>query len=462
MHPKERNRAQNFFARLLTLDIDDYSRWSAWLLSRFRLCYHVGLEFIQDRCLLRASSMTYTTILSIVPLMAVSFSWFSRMKLSPEEVKNFLSRYLFPNAELFRTIQDNIDKFSANTAALSTLGTLVLFVAAYSMINTMEKSFNAIWHVTEKRSLWDKINSFWMSLTLAPILIGLSLFMTAKVKSLPVLGSVLSFPLIKALLVYLIPFLMILLAFFMLYKLLPYTRVGTRSALGGAAIGAFLFMVLKWGFALYVTHFSAYSKIYGALAAIPAFLFYLFLIWIIVLLGAEFSYVLQYPEIYRTGATGTFRPENFRGYLALRAMIEIARCFLFEEPPPRTLALSQALGVTYDRMEKMLTSLTGQGLTRRIEGMRDAFVPAKDPARITASEVVEAARGKLLLAAPYPKDRAQQVLQDLFHDGREALQEHLGKTTLAQLVDAITGPSDHLSSPADRSPRISPVPQEEG
>ncbi|NOY53216.1 MAG: YihY family inner membrane protein [Deltaproteobacteria bacterium] len=452
MNQKKTMGRQNFFARLLTLDIDDYSRFSAWLLSRLRLCYHVGLEFIQDRCLLRASSLTYTTILSIVPLMAVSFSWFSRMKLSREEVKNFLSRYLFPNAQLFRTIQDNIDKFSSNTAALSTLGTLVLFVAAYSMINTMEKSFNAIWHVTEKRSLWDKINSFWMSLTLAPILIGLSLFMTAKLKSLPVLGTFLTSPLIKASLVYLIPFLMILLAFFMLYKLLPYTRVGTRSALGGAAIGAFLFMVLKWGFALYVTHFSAYSKIYGALAAIPAFLFYLFLIWIIVLLGAEFSYVLQYPEIYRTGATGTFRPENFRGYLALRAMIEIVRRFLAGEEPPRTLAISQTLGITYDMMEKILTSLVRQGLARRIEGMRDAFVPAQDPARITVSQVVEAARGKLLLAAPYPKDPDQQYLQDLFRESRKILHEHLGGVTLMQLADKTARPPGGTASTNEQPP----------
>ncbi len=438
MNKKETVGIQKFLVRLLTLDIDEYSKFPAWLLSRVRLCYHVGLEFIHDRCLLRASSLTYTTILSIVPLMAVSFSWFSRMKLSEEEVQTFLSRYLFPNAELFRTIQNNIDKFSANAATLSTVGTLVLFVTAYSMISTMEKSLNEIWHVTEQRSLWDKVSSFWMALTLAPILIGLSLFMTAKLKSLPVLGTLLAYPLIKASLVYLIPFLMILLAFFMLYKLLPFTRVGTVSAFGGAAVGALLFMTLKWGFGLYVTHFASYSKIYGALAAIPAFLLYLFLIWIIVLLGAEFSYVLQYPEIYRTGAKGAFRPENFRGYLALRAMIEIVRPFRAGKEPPHTLEISQTLGVTYDMMEKMLTDLARQGLVRRLDESRDAFVPAKDPGRITASQVIEAVRGKILLAAPFPKDPAQQVLQDLFQQGRNALEDHLGGVTLTQLVDGAT------------------------
>lgn len=436
MNEKETVGTQAFLVRLLTLDIDEYSKFPAWLLSQARLCYHVGQEFIHDRCLLRASSLTYTTILSIVPLMAVSLSWFSRMKLSQEEVQTFLSRYLFPNAALFRTIQDNIDKFSSNAAALSTVGTLGIFVIAFSMINTMEKSLNEIWHVTKKRSLWDKVSSFWMALTLAPILIGLSLFMTAKLKSLPVVGTLLAYPLIKASLVYLIPFLMILLAFFMLYKLLPFAGVRSRSAFGGAAIGALLFMILKWGFGLYVTHFTAYSKIYGALAAIPAFLLYLFLIWIIVLLGAEFSYVLQYPEIYRTGVRGTFRPENFRGYLALRSMIEIVRRFRSGEEPPRTLEISQILGVTYEMMEKMLIKLSQQGIVRRLEDTRDAYVPAKDPGRITASQVIEAVRGKILLAAPYPKDPAQRILQDLFQQSRNALKSHLDGVTLMQLVDA--------------------------
>jgi len=437
MNEKETGGGQKFLVRLLTLDIDEYSRFLAWFLSQARLCYHVGLEFIHDRCLLRASSLTYTTILSIVPLMAVSFSWFSRMKLSEEEVQNFLSRYLFPNAELFRTIQNNIDKFSANAATLSTVGTLVLFITAYSMINTMEKSLNAIWHVTEKRSLWDKVSSFWMALTLAPILIGLSLFMTAKLKSLPVLGTLLAYPLIKASLVYLIPFLMILLAFFMLYKLLPYTRVGTLSALGGSAMGTVFFLVLKWAFGLYVTHFASYSKIYGALAAIPAFLLYLFLIWIIVLLGAEFSYVLQYPELYRKEGKGTFQPENYRGYLALRAMMEIVRRFRSGEEPPRTLELSQILGISYDLMERILTSLKDRGMVRRLEETRDAFVPARAPERITASQVVEAVRGKLLLAAPFPRGPEQKILQDLFHRSRRAMEEHLGGVSITHLLETM-------------------------
>ena len=219
--------------RLLTLDLNEYSKFPAFVIQQIKIAYFVSQEFIRDRCLLRASSLTYTTILSIVPLMAVSFSWFSRMKLSEEEVQTFLNQYLFPNAELFQTIQNNIDTFSENAAALSTFGTLFLFVTAYSMINTMERSFNEIWHVTERRSLWDKVSSFWLLLTLAPILIGLSLFMTAKIKSLPVLGTVLEVPLIKTSLVYIIPFIMLFIAFFMLHKLLPYTRIKTHAAFGG-------------------------------------------------------------------------------------------------------------------------------------------------------------------------------------------------------------------------------------
>ncbi|MDX1765267.1 MAG: hypothetical protein R3231_13180, partial [bacterium] len=79
---------QKSFVRLLTLDLDEYSKFPAWIIRQIKISYYVALEFIRDRCLIRASSLTYTTILSVVPLMAVSFSWFSRMKLSEEQVQN--------------------------------------------------------------------------------------------------------------------------------------------------------------------------------------------------------------------------------------------------------------------------------------------------------------------------------------------------------------------------------------
>jgi membrane protein len=426
-------RLQRSLVRLLTLDLEEYSKFPAWILRQIKVCYYVAVEFIRDRCLLRASSLTYTTLLSLVPLMVVSFSWFSRLKLSEEEVQKFLSRYLFPDAQLFENIQNNIDTFSENAAALSTFGTLFLFVTAYSMINTMEKSFNAIWHVTETRTLWDKVSSFWMALTLAPILIGLSLFMTARLKTLPVLGSVLEYPVIKALLVYLIPFVMIWFAFFMLYKLLPYTQVRTYAAIGGAGVGAFLFSLCRWGFGIYITHFASYSKIYGALAAVPAFLLYLFLVWIIVLLGGEFSYVLQYPEIYQKGASGGFRPENYRGYFALRAMIELVRGFRSGEKPVELLEISQRLGISFELAEQLLNQLKTNGLLQRLEN-RSAFVPARDPERISAADVVEAVRGKLLEVAPSSDTPEQQAIEKIFGRGSAALQEHLGTVTLSTLV----------------------------
>jgi membrane protein len=272
-----------------------------------------------------------------------------------------------------------------------------------------------------------------MALTLAPILIGLSLFMTARVKTLPVLGSVLEYPLIKAVLVYLIPFVMIWLAFFMLYKLLPYTQVRTHAAMGGAVVGAFLFSLCRWGFGIYITHFASYSKIYGALAAVPAFLLYLFLVWIIVLLGGEFSYVLQYPEIYQKGASGGFRPETYRGYYALRAMIEIVRGFRRGEEPVELLEISQRLGISFELAEQLLNRLKTNGLLQRLEN-RSAFVPARDPEQISAADVVEAVRGRLLEVVPSPETPEQQAIEKIFGRGSAALQEHLGTVTLSTLV----------------------------
>lgn len=439
MNERDAKSLQKVLLRLVTLDLDQYSKFPVWTLRQVKVCYHAAQEFIHDRCLLLASSLTYTTILSVVPLMAVSFSWFSRLKLSEAEVQDFLSQYLFPNAALFTTIQDNIDRFSQNAAALSTVGTFFLFITSYSLINTMEKSFNAIWHVTEKRTLWEKVSSFWLMLTLAPILIGLSFFMTAKLKSLPVFGTFLEYPMIKASLVYIIPFVMILIAFFMLYKLLPFTQVSTSSAMGGAFIGTSLFLLFKWGFGLYITHVTSYSKIYGALAAIPAFLIYIFLVWIVVLLGAEFSYVLHYPEFYHKGAGRAYRPEAYRGYLAVRAMVEIVRRFHSGAKPVRILDISQKLGVTFDLVEEILNRLKEEGLVTKVEEARNTFVPARDPETITVVHVLEAVRGKLLDVAPHPEGKEREVIGELFGRGRSAFEQHLGKVSLNHLVMEIDG-----------------------
>ncbi|MEK6777961.1 MAG: YhjD/YihY/BrkB family envelope integrity protein [bacterium] len=431
---------QNSIVRLLSLDLNEFSRFPAWALRQIKVTYYVGLEFIHDRCLLRASSMTYTTILSLVPLMVVFFSWFSRMKLSEEEVRNVLSQYLFPNADLFRTIQNHINKFSENTAALSTFGSIFVFAIAYSLVNTMEKTFNEIWHVTEKRSLWDKVSSFWLTLTLAPILIALSIFMTSKIKSLPALSMVFEYPLFKASLIYIIPFILIWLAFFMLYKLLPYTHVGTYPAAGGAAAAAILFALGKWGFGLYVTHFNAYSKIYGAVAAIPALLLYIFLIWIIVFLGAELSYVLQYPELYEKGAAAGPRAGNYRGYLALRMMIEITRRFRSGKGPAGILEISQKLGIAYELVEEILHKLKEEGLVHQLEN-RHAFVPARDTEKISAAEVIEAVRGKLLQVLPSPDEPERRLIQDLFSRGSAAFQQNLGNVSMDRMIEDLDRPA---------------------
>lgn len=437
---------QNSIVRLLNLDLNEFSRFPAWALRQIKVTYYVGLEFIHDRCLLRASSMTYTTILSLVPLMVVFFSWFSKMKLSEEEVRALLSRYLFPNADLFRTIQEQIDKFSQNTAALSTFGTIFVFVTAYSLVRTMEKTFNEIWHVTEKRSLWDKVSSFWLTLTLAPILIALSIFMTSKIKSLPAFSMMFEYPLIKASLIYIIPFILIWLAFFMLYKLLPYTHVGTSPAAGGAAAAAVLFTLGKWGFGLYITYFNAYSKIYGAVAAIPALLLYIFLIWIIVFLGAELSYVLQYPELYEKGAAAGFRAGNYRGYLALRMMIEITRRFRSGKGPVGILELSQKLGIAYELVEEILHKLKEEGLVHQLEN-KHAFVPARDTEKISAAEVVEAVRGKLLQVIPFPDEPEQRLIKDLFSRGSAAFQQNLGNVSMDQMIEELDRPAADAGMP---------------
>ncbi len=250
-------------------------------------------RFVEDQGMANAASLTYTTLLSLVPLMTVSLAVFAAFPISgkvADEIQSFVFDNFVPASG--EVLQAHLRDFSKKASELSGTGFAFLVVVALMMMGNIDRAFNTIWRVRRKRSPINLFMVYWSILTLAPLLIGVSVAVTSYLVSVPLFTDVATLG-GNVNLLGMAPMLASSVAFSLLYLIVPNRRVAVVHAVAGGVLAAILFELAKRGFAFYVTTFPTYEAIYGALAVIPIFLVWIYLCWIITLLGAEFTYCLS-------------------------------------------------------------------------------------------------------------------------------------------------------------------------
>jgi membrane protein len=255
-------------------------------------CKAVFQHFNKVGCNQRAAALAYTSLLSLVPLMTVGFAIFAAFPVF-EKVSADIQNFIFNNFVVAtgNVVQSYLISFVEKAGQLSVIGLLFLVITAIAMMFTMEQSLNAIWQVEKRRRWINALMLYWTILTLSPLLIGVSfavssylaslVFVTSTVKLLG-LGRLLS----------LVPFLLSVIAFSLVYAAVPNAVVPLKNAIKAAVIAGILFECAKHIFTIYVMKFAGYELLYGTLATIPIFLLWVYLCWLITLLGAVISYVL--------------------------------------------------------------------------------------------------------------------------------------------------------------------------
>jgi membrane protein len=274
----------------------------AWLFLRF-----VYRRFLDDRCLMTATALSYTTLLSIVPLLVVLFSTLSAFPAFNhvvERMQGYIFRNFVPAAG--EILQTYFRQFLERAGTLTGVGGAFLIVGALTLMNTIDGAVNAIWRVRRRRRLVLKMAVYWAALTLGPVLLAVSIAGTSYVMAMPEASDLVR-PVVRHLLSVL-PFLFTALALTMLYVFVPNCSVPLRNGVAGAVIAAAAFEIAKAAFAAYVAKGTAYATIYGALAAIPLFLTWIYLSWAIVLAGAELSFCLTSFKADRYAGNGGFVP----------------------------------------------------------------------------------------------------------------------------------------------------------
>ncbi len=251
-----------------------------------------------DRININAGYLAYITLLSIVPMLTVLLSVlssFSVFENAGTAIQDFVIMNFVPAAG--DVVKGALFEFVANTGKMSAVGGGFLFVAALMLISNIDKNLNYIWRIQHKRRVMFSFSMYWMVLTLGPIMVGTSIAATSYVTSLKILDSETISSVYEVLLSWL-PFLLSFFAFMGLYLLVPNKKVMVSNAAIGAVVAALLFEASKKGFALYITQFPSYQLIYGALAAIPILFVWVYLCWLIVLIGAEVTAALGERELW--------------------------------------------------------------------------------------------------------------------------------------------------------------------
>ena len=251
-------------------------------------------RFREERCVQIASSLTFTALLAIVPIITVALTLISAFPVFRgllDQVEQFLVRYMLP--ESAATLTGYAEQFAENAARLTAVGIAFLFVTAIIVLLTIDRAFNQIWRVPRPRSTVQRIFIYWALLTVGPPLVGASLSLTSWLVSQS-LGLVKGMPLAGEVMLEVVPILLTGLAFTLAYITIPNRRVLVRDALTGGFLAALAFEGMKYGFAFYIAQFPTYKLVYGAFASVPIFLLWIYLSWVVVMLGAVTAAVM--PE----------------------------------------------------------------------------------------------------------------------------------------------------------------------
>ncbi len=353
--------------------MDNLRAWGERLAS---YAAHCGRRFADDRCMNVAASLSYTTLLSLVPLMTIAFSVLAAFPVF-DAIREQLQSFLFENfvASAGATVEKHLGRFTQNTGQLTAVGIAVLAVTALLLLNTIENAFNQIWRVVRKRPVALRFIIYWAILTLAPMLLGTSVALSSYLFALgqtvgadAVLGPL-------GWLLQLVPFVLVVAGLAVMYKFLPFRRVALRDAALGALVGAVLFELLKKGFGLYVASFPSYETIYGALSALPLFLIWMYLAWSAVLFGAEVAASGPEWRARRFVMASGMEVGRERMTLALAALGAFAEASRSGKPLDLD-SLSDATGAPPDRLDVLLRRLDRARFVSRTAG--DEWVLSRD------------------------------------------------------------------------------------
>ncbi len=384
-----------------------------WLAELGQVISYTGRRFLQDGGLQTAAALSYSSLLALVPLITISFAVLTAFEAF-DQVQLDLQVMLFETfpEDISEAVNQQLVSFMDNANRMTAFGIIGLGVVAVLLLNTITGGLNAIWRVSEPRSLALRILVYWALLTLGPILLGASLSLSsyafAAVEWSGVENYTPTFITSRIL-----PFLLAVTGFSLMFLVVPNRAVALKHGILGALLAAVLLELLKSGFGLYLRHFPTYQMIYGALAAIPIFLLWMYLSWAAVIFGAELAAAL--PE-WRAAQQRRRRGGEPGAELALAlSLLMRLRGANRDGRVLRERALARGLPATLTELDHVLRALRSARFVARSGGR---WLLSRDLATVSLEDLVRVLGLSFEPGEGWPEP-VRGVLGDLSASGTE-------------------------------------------
>ena len=400
----------------------DFPRMKYFLIKQLRILLLATRGFGQDQCPLRASALTFYSILSIVPVVAMAFGIAKGFGFQ-EILENQLMEKFSGQEDVMIRVVDFAHSLLENTKGgmIVGIGIIVLLWTVIKLLAHIEGSFNDIWEVKKSRSYGRKFSDYLSIMLISPLLIIMSssatVFITTKIalitEKVALIGmfSPMIFFMLK-----LIPYCLVWILFIFTYILMPNTKVNFSAGFIGGIIAGTIFQAAQLAYILFQVGVAKYNAIYGSFAALPLFLIWMQLSWLIVLFGAEISFSYQYVDTYE------FEPDlrqispAFKRLLTLQVANRVISTFSKGKMPLTASNLSQALEIPIRLVQQLLDELVESeifSITEIKENEKLAYQPARDINIITVKSIIEALEQKGVDNIPVAQTPELQSLSEV-------------------------------------------------
>jgi len=406
-----------------------------WLLKVLRVFIVSGQDFIEDKCSLRASALTYYSVLSLVPILALFFGIAKGFGLD-ENLRQNIMESTNQNQEMFIYLFDFAEKTldNAKGGLVAGIGIVVLLYTILNTLSLIEESFNAIWRVKQARTLMRKFTDYLSMMLLAPFMLifssSITVFLSTNLKTVAektgvdtVIGPVLDFALQLA------PLFVIWLLFLSVYMIMPNKKVDFKGAFFAAVVSGSAYYGFEWAYITFQVGVSKYNAIYGSFAALPLFLVWLQISWTLVLFGAELSFAYSSMD----ELVLEHRKKEPSSYERLKVSVIILTELVkhYEDPKPfrSVKEISESTELPQHRINSIIEDLVQLNLVvTKEENNQMVYQPARDKDQLTIAFVIESLLGPDNVEVPekvnYVNGLIANVTRDLkASDGNISLEE---------------------------------------
>ena len=418
--------------------VSELSISKARMITGLRITHLIIRDLMAGMITLRAMGLVYTTILALVPLLAVSFSVLKGFGVH-NQIEPMLLNLFLALGDKGPEVTAKIIEFVDNTKAgvLGSLGLALLLYTVISLLQKIEQSFNFTWHVSQHRSIGKRFSDYLTVVLVGPVLLFSALGVTASIANIAIIQDAMnieSIGFVTTLVGYLVPYILVITAFTFVYMFVPNTKVNFKSALTGAMVAGMLWGASNWAFTSFVVGSSKYTAIYSAFATMIIFFIWIYINWVILLIGCNIAFYHQNPAQQNLDAEKISLSSRSKECIALNIMVLIGKHYYSHKPAWTTEALAMHMNIGIGTCAIIIDQLLDKNILIETAQSPHTFLPAYDLETLSLHDIISSIRSSGESKLPFLESlHVEPSIKKVQQDIDEAIELSLKQKSLRSL-----------------------------